>query len=1527
MAAPTYVTQGSASSGSTTAVPSYPSGIQDGDLLVLFVANKYPTNGPATPSGWTAPSGNQATGGAGAAGAGQGDVYITVFTRQADGTESGSVSLSITSGNATYARMFVYRPQITRFSTFSVECQSGADNTADTSWSVTTGSIGVQPDDVIIAGSAVNSQAYTYTAQDVSVSGITFATAVERNDNGTATGDDVALMVSEHTATAGTATAAATYTATASGSTTNAPAGATMLVRIREVEATSGVALFQQEVSTLLDDVPGQARLYAQEVSVLVLPPDPDATVTPSTVSAVAAVPSSVETAGSTVNASVVAGVATVGSVSVTAGTGASVAASVVSAVTNVPAPISVGTDPNALVEAFTVTGAATVAGPTLTADAVTAPTTVAAAATVGSPTVRLSSQITPATVAAVGAVGSATVTTTSTVTPTTVAGTATVGAVAAGPITIATPATVLTAVTVGEPARPPLRYVGTYTDYVGTTTVYPNPPSPAAATGDLLVCMLGVRGDGSGIVTPTGWTLLSAASGTSTNGTPDGVDVGDMSVRVYWKLATGDDQPAISVGSFVLAIAKTYHFQLAAQFQPSLDAVFIDDPTAGTTFGGDGNDTLYVSSGDHLIVAGIIPTDSPRFSAQAVTIGGATIGLYAETIDAGTSLGNDLGTNQTVWTVSGTALDTPNYTSTATIGTNTYGAIAMVRVSAQTTATPATVAASATVGFAVVEELQVSTSGVLVAPGGALVLDDDRTGFATVITSPTTGSLVTSGGLTIYGTVIAGDLSQAEMHAQVSTSSTFASVLAEGYSAGVYPDETAAVSLSGLTAGVTYYLRARSGLSATAEWGDWSTTVVVTASADVGQGVAYLYASDVDTSVPTPHVWWTIYDPVTGDVTVVGTGFGATAGTYNGELWGDTGSGAVELTPSSWDESTATGDATTADREIVFQSSADPAVVTIVAPAPSGGVGAETGLATYVVTDSGGAQQSETVVYFPSGSPQTNPGSDWWIEVRDFFDPSTIITKMFTFRRLSFTRPLNDVGYGEIEISRADPFCQIELTPTAGDETEGKGILTFPLYFSFMYDGAERFRMLYEGKDKDRAKANEPETVVLSGSGRATQLAWGVVLPNNWPTNDKARPRVREDVTWAQTFIPLFHEAKDRGEIPSNLTLGFTQANDSYGQPWDGVVGTSDREVEIGSNLLDILTAWSDAEEFDWMVTPGGVIHAAPILGYDLTETVRFFNAVTNNEVGAVEDRRDLRTRVYVEGNTGRISYVESDFGMARWGVRAMYLRSEEAKSERQRLRVARGTLRQTRRPQREKSVKVPITHRDPVTGDSYGRTLFVDYGLGDLIGLGPLIDNETLLPLTSRNVRVQEIGIEVVDGQTDVDLMVETRLERFEERVRRLLALRFGAWSSAKTARIGKTPVGNLRDTDAEFPERGDSLVYDNETKLWKSGRVTDVWPFWYNGPLVETQSKMYLPVDANRRILRVTAELGDPSNSGAVVLRLKRNNIGVHTMTISANDRRQRDADLSIPLTPDDKLSLDIIDAGTNAGYLQFTVEAGL
>lgn len=584
---------------------------------------------------------------------------------------------------------------------------------------------------------------------------------------------------------------------------------------------------------------------------------------------------------------------------------------------------------------------------------------------------------------------------------------------------------------------------------------------------------------------------------------------------------------------------------------------------------------------------------------------------------------------------------------------------------------------------------------------------------------------------------------------------------------------------------------------------------------------------------------------------------------------------------------------------------------------------------------DPGPETRDSNVIYiYPNGSglgsgsvgedAQTETDTDWHVICRDFFHPNTVYARLTKFKEFSFTKTLNDVGFGELIISKADTFVDILIEEPEPDE-EGQGILTYPLLFSFMQNGAERFRMIYDGKNKDRAKADAAEQIVLSGTGLAVALEWGITLPFGWPGNTKARARKNEDEEWANLFVSLFNEAQERNEIPDWLSLGFTRTHDSYGNPWETL---GDREVECGSSLLDVITSCADSEEFDWIVTQQGVVHAAPILGADLTKKVRFFNAVNVNDTGNSEDRKDLRTVAYVEGTAGRISKVVSDVGTGRWGRRSMYVQADNASRERQRLRVGHGTLRQTRRPNRERTMRVPMQQLDPVTLESMGRTAFVDYAVGDLIGMGARISANTNLPLAQRDVRVQEMAVRVsADGGPEVELMLESRNERFEERVRRLLQLRFGQWSSAKAARLGKVPVANLRDTDAEFPNAGDVLVHDG-VEFWKNGKAGIPLTFGYKGTLaaIADDDAMLWPCDGLRRLTRHTAQLRTASSSGPVRLRLKRNDSTVEDLLIPEGETKSRE-NISVPVTEDDNVSLLIIDPGTGAKNLQYVVETAV
>lgn len=231
-----YSSAGNEASGTTSLSVPYPGSIAAGNLLVLIVGNKYPTNGPATPSGWTFVANGRGSGGLGSAGGDSGSVYNTIFVKEALGTESGNLAVTVSSANTSMARMFLYTKAAG--TTWDYAATNGSDNSAGTTWSVTgAANPGITSGDVLIIGTSLNGNRVTGWTESVSATGATFGTTAERNDSTSSTGDDMGLIVSEHPVTAGTASAAPVFTMTGSSGSANStsPTGASVMLRIREV--------------------------------------------------------------------------------------------------------------------------------------------------------------------------------------------------------------------------------------------------------------------------------------------------------------------------------------------------------------------------------------------------------------------------------------------------------------------------------------------------------------------------------------------------------------------------------------------------------------------------------------------------------------------------------------------------------------------------------------------------------------------------------------------------------------------------------------------------------------------------------------------------------------------------------------------------------------------------------------------------------------------------------------------------------------------------------------------------------------------------------------------------------------------------------------------------------------------------------------------------------------------------------------------------------------------------------------------
>jgi hypothetical protein len=230
---------GAVGSGTTSLSIPYPASVAAGDLLIVCIANKHDVV-PDLPAGWTLPvNGHGSNEGAGGTALDQGYGKSTVFVKQAQGTETGSLPVTIPSGNSAIGAMARYTKSAG--GVWSYAAANGVENTEGTTWSVSAGSDpGVTVGDIVIACSGVNTNGPSFSSPAISQPGIVYGTSTALVDAGTALGNDSKVVMSEHRITSGVSSGVPTFAMMANRSDTNSPEGSTVLLRIREVSEPDG---------------------------------------------------------------------------------------------------------------------------------------------------------------------------------------------------------------------------------------------------------------------------------------------------------------------------------------------------------------------------------------------------------------------------------------------------------------------------------------------------------------------------------------------------------------------------------------------------------------------------------------------------------------------------------------------------------------------------------------------------------------------------------------------------------------------------------------------------------------------------------------------------------------------------------------------------------------------------------------------------------------------------------------------------------------------------------------------------------------------------------------------------------------------------------------------------------------------------------------------------------------------------------------------------------------------------------------
>jgi hypothetical protein len=231
-------------SGTTSVTLPYPEHDVD-DLLVLLVGSKGsgdPT--PATPNGWT--SLGTYNGGAGTFGTVDvGPVRTTAFYLQVEQRMFSTITINVDGGDSLIGQITAIHKD--NLDTWSLDTDGGTDTSAGTNFTTTGAGIDLASGsggDVVLVGSAINTDAYTFTAHTLSASGITFGETTQASYFSTTAGFDMGYDIAFSRVTAGSGTGVApTFAMTSSGTTTNRPAGSSIFIRILGVEVAATISV------------------------------------------------------------------------------------------------------------------------------------------------------------------------------------------------------------------------------------------------------------------------------------------------------------------------------------------------------------------------------------------------------------------------------------------------------------------------------------------------------------------------------------------------------------------------------------------------------------------------------------------------------------------------------------------------------------------------------------------------------------------------------------------------------------------------------------------------------------------------------------------------------------------------------------------------------------------------------------------------------------------------------------------------------------------------------------------------------------------------------------------------------------------------------------------------------------------------------------------------------------------------------------------------------------------------------------
>lgn len=302
-------------------------------------------------------------------------------------------------------------------------------------------------------------------------------------------------------------------------------------------------------------------------------------------------------------------------------------------------------------------------------------------------------------------------------------------------------------------------------------------------------------------------------------------------------------------------------------------------------------------------------------------------------------------------------------------------------------------------------------------------------------------------------------------------------------------------------------------------------------------------------------------------------------------------------------------------------------------------------------------------------------------------------------------------------------------------------------------------------------------------------------------------------------TFSDYLLAAQGRGTIPY-VRATWTTLKDSAGATWSS---NPDASVDEGVDLLKLVQTFADAQQASWRMTPDFelVVRQKVWLAEEDDPTLQFHKEgqVVFHETGSQLFRELTRTREdvanYIVGRTSSGSYavVEDNESMAKYQRREMYVSQGQTDDVTTTATLLGSTLESVKEEKNSWRIKV-----EP---DQPGRRVFVDYGVGDWIGIeNPETGNIDAWKVVGIAISVDE------EGFSDLELTLQSRLELLAERLKYQIEKLGGSSNSAGIAisnpvtaatLIQQAKLSSLLDVVLGTPNDGDVLTYNKDGNFW--------------------------------------------------------------------------------------------------------------